>query len=92
MKRWTIIFKALANVNRLKIIALLASGGSMIVSDIASEIDISFKSTSKHLIMLKNLGVLDSTGKEGHVHYSLQRNIPPDFRKTLTLFLNKRSK
>ena len=90
MKRWTIVFKALANVNRLKIIALLASGKSMTVTEIAEELDISFKSTSKHLIMLKNLGVLDSTGKEGHVHYSLQRHAPPDIQKAIILFLNKR--
>ena len=55
LKRWSTIFRALANPNRLKIIKILSSGESLPVSSIARDIKISLKSTSKHLIMLKNL-------------------------------------
>ena len=40
MKRWTIVFRALANVNRLKIIKMLSSGRKMNVGDIANTLEI----------------------------------------------------
>ncbi len=81
MKRWSIVFKALSNVNRLKIIKFLSKGEPKSVTDIAVEINISPKATSKHLIMLYNLDVLESVGKEGHVLYSLNSRMPKDFSR-----------
>ena len=90
MKRWTQIFKALANINRLKIIELLASRGPMIVSDIAEEIDISPKGTSKHLIILHGLDILTARGKDGHVYYDYYRSMPADVRRAIEVFLKPR--
>jgi len=86
LKRWTTNFKAMANVNRLKIITMLAKGQSMTVGQIAQELKISLKSTSKHLIMLHNLELLEYLGKDGHVYYSLNPNPPKDLQKTIKLF------
>ena len=61
MKRWVQIFKVFANINRLKIVKLLAGTDKMTVSDIADELDISLKSTSKHLIILDNIDVAIQT-------------------------------
>lgn len=89
MKRWTQIFKALANINRLKIIKLLYEQGTpMTVADIAAEIDISFKGTSKHLILLHNLDVLTNEGRDGHVYYSYNRNMPRDIHKVVNVFIS----
>ncbi len=85
-KRWTIIFKALGNINRLRIIQLLAKGKTLTVSQIADELGISLKATSKHLIILQNLDVLDATGKLGHVFYSLSVQVPKDIKKVCNLF------
>ena len=87
MKRWTQIFKALGNVNRLKIIRLLSERRRMHVSDISSEIGISFTATSRHLILLSNLDVLNSEGTEGHVFYFINPKMPPDLRRATNLFL-----
>jgi len=87
MKRWTQIFKALANINRLKIIKLLSTGGELSVTDIAREIGISLKATSKHLIILQNLDALDSAGKHNGVYYSFNRNLPDDLKAATKLFL-----
>ncbi len=87
MKRWTIIFKALANVNRLKIIKRLADGASLNVGEIANEINISLNATSKHLIILNNLSILESDGKQGHVFYRLSSDLPNDIKKSLSLFI-----
>ena len=89
VKRWSVIFKALGNVSRLKIINILAREPKMIVSHLAKEIDISLKSTSKHLIILKNLDILESVGKDGHVHYSLNQNPAADIKKALALFVDQ---
>lgn len=86
LKRWTTNFKALANINRLKIISMLSQGASLTVSQIARELKISIKSTSKHLIILNNLEVLENLGKDGHVYYSINPNPPKDLQKSIKLF------
>jgi len=86
IKRWVTIFKALGNVNRVKTIRMLASGKKLSVTEIAEELGIAIKSTSKHLIILHNLEVLDSEGKRGHVYYNLNKNLPPDLMRAIKLF------
>lgn len=86
MKRWTIVFRALANENRLKIIQLLSREQRRNVGDIAEYLKISFKATSNHLAMLKNLDVLEAQGTAGHVFYSLNSKMPSNFRKIINHF------
>jgi len=76
----------MANTNRLKIIELLADGRKLNVGDIAAALKISFTATSNHLIMLQKLEILDADGKAGHVFYSINPDMPSDFRKTTSLF------
>jgi len=85
-KRWVTIFKALSNLNRIKIISMLAGGKSMNVTEIARTLGIAIKSTSKHLIILQNLDLLESEGKRGHVFYSLSKNPPADLKQAIKLF------
>ncbi len=87
MKRWTNIFKIFSNINRVKIIKLLTDKRTMMVGDIARELDISFASTSKHLIMLDRLDILNSKGVSGHVFYELNRNMPKDVRRIINIFI-----
>ena len=87
MKRWVQIFKALANINRVKIVGLLAHRETMNVTDIAAVLDISLKATSKHLIILDNLDVLSSRGKDSRVFYALNRAMPKDLWAAVKLFL-----
>ena len=87
MKRWTKIFKALANINRLKIIRLLSDGPPRTVSYIAREIGISLNATSKHLILLHNLTVLEGRGREGHVFYTMDEEVPEDIVRAVDMFL-----
>lgn len=85
MKRWTVIFRALANINRLKIIKMLSGGKKMNVGDIADSLNISLKATSNHLAILKNLDVLEALGQYGHVFYSLNAKMPGDFQRAINL-------
>lgn len=86
-KRWTVVFRALANINRLKIIKFLYDGRKVNVTDIAAVLEISFKATSNHLAMLKNLDVVEAHGTAGHVFYSLNKSLPEDFRKVIEFML-----
>lgn len=52
-------FKALANKRRLAILKYLKRTGKSSVGDIASEIKLSFKATSRHLAVLINAGILE---------------------------------
>lgn len=85
LKRWTVVFRALANINRLKIIKMLFDGRRMNVTEIADELKISFKATSNHLALLRNLDVLEAQGTAGHVFYSLNADLPDDFRAATKL-------
>jgi DNA-binding transcriptional ArsR family regulator len=86
MKRWTQIFKALANINRVRIIKILSERERRSVSQIAEELDISHKATSKHLIILHNLDVLVNKGKDNRVEYWLNPDMPTDIKKAINLF------
>ncbi len=54
------VFKALANRRRLKILEYLAGGKKASVGELAGHLKLSFKSTSKHLAILKNIDLVES--------------------------------
>ncbi len=87
-KRWTIIFKALGNINRIKIIKMLWRGDNLNVTQISEDLVIALKSTPKHLIILQNLDVLESLGKSGHVFYKFNESLPSDLKKSIQLFVD----
>jgi len=87
MRRWEIVFKALANINRLKIIRMLHKGEKMNVTEISDELKISFMGTSRHLNLLKTLGVFATEGRDGHVFYYLAPDMPKDFQKVIKIVL-----
>ena len=87
MKDWELVFKTLANVNRLKIVKMLSGASRLDVSGIAEKLDISVKAASQHLIILKNVGVLEDLGKNGHVYYSLKEKLPKRFTRAIKMFI-----
>ncbi len=86
MKRWVQIFKAFSNINRIGIVKFLSQRDKSSVSEIAHHLDISLKATSKHLIILHNLDVLDSKGKDNRVFYWLNAEMPKDIKQVIKLF------
>lgn len=59
----------------------------MNVSEIAGELDISPKATSKHLIILHNLDVVANKGKDNRVEYWLNPDLPADIQRAIKLFV-----
>ena len=65
------VFKALANNKRLDILKYLSKEKSASVSDVAEEISLSIKSTSKHLAQLYAADFLARERKSGLTFYAL---------------------
>jgi len=68
--------KALANKRRLAILKLLKSTQRLAVGDIADAIKLSFKATSKHLVILYSSGLLEKDQVNLTVLYRLSNNLP----------------
>ncbi len=64
------LLKALADDNRLRILALL-SHGELCVCHIASALELSQPNASQHLTVLKNAGVVDGERRGSWIYYRL---------------------
>lgn len=67
------ILKALANKRRLSIVRFLRKGEGS-VGDIADEIKLSFKATSKHLAILYAANVVEKEQRSLQMFYKLTSN------------------
>lgn len=88
MKRIEKTFKALANQKRLGILVFLHKNKSASVGEIADEIKVSIKSTSKHLFGLYHANFLERERVHGLTLYSLNDNIG-DMERSLLNILRK---
>ena len=86
-KDWTRIFKGLGNENRIKIIKFLHPNKVYTVTELKDKLGISFKWTSKNLVDLEKIGILESEGKRGHVIYRLKSSLPRKVEQVLNSFL-----
>ena len=70
------MYRALANQKRLAIISYLNKNKEATVSLIAEHINLSFKSTSRHLRLLRNVGLVESNqiGIERHYYLPNKNN------------------
>lgn len=71
MKEYERILKALANRRRLMIVSWLKKRPEATVGDIAVYLNLSFKSTSKHLGVLSKSDILDKRQQGPEVFYFL---------------------
>lgn len=77
--------KALANRRRLAILKYLKSEKEASVGDIAEEIRLSFKATSKHLGVLSAVGIVDREQRSLQMLYHLASSLPPGARPILAI-------
>lgn len=83
------IMKALANRRRLAILCFLKQGGKKnseaSVGDIAEEIQLSFKATSKHLGVLSAAGIVDREQRSLQMFYHLSPDLLAPARSIISL-------
>lgn len=77
------ILKALANERRLRIIKLLSVNHELEVDRISQEIGLSFKATSKHLVILSKVNILKRRQVSLNAFYQLNDNIHPIIQTVL---------
>lgn len=70
------VLKAVANRRRLEILRYLKIKKELTLDDVADRLELSFRSTSKHLIILSRSGLLVRKQKSRFVIYQLESNIP----------------
>ncbi len=87
MKHFERLFKALANKRRIDIIKLLTKNEQMSVSEIAENINISLKSTSKHLQKLENANLISRKQKSKWGYYSLNNFAPESLERLIIIFI-----
>lgn len=73
MKKLERILKGLANRRRLAILKFLNGVKKANVAQIAETINLSFKATSKHLVILANLDVLEKEQRSLEMFYYLSK-------------------
>ncbi|MDO8471385.1 MAG: metalloregulator ArsR/SmtB family transcription factor [bacterium] len=79
------ILKALANRRRLAIIDILRKGNEKSVGEIADNIRLSFRATSKHLSVLMNADILEKEQRSLQMFYSLNKNAPDTIKQLLRI-------
>jgi len=79
------ILKALANKRRIAILKFIKKSGRVSVSDIAEAIKLSFKATSKHLMILSNIDILEKEQVSLTMFYFLPKDNHPIVSKLLSV-------
>ncbi len=79
------IMKAFANRRRLAILRFLKKEGRASVGDIAEEIRLSFKATSKHLGILSAAGIVDREQQSLQMFYHLSSDLLAPVRSIISL-------
>lgn len=78
--------KALANSRRLTIIKILKDKKEMSVGEIARELKLSIKATSKHLSVLKSVNIVEYEQRSLLYFYKLVSPLPESTKAILSLF------
>ncbi|HBH16664.1 MAG: Transcription activator HlyU [Parcubacteria group bacterium GW2011_GWD2_43_10] len=70
------ILRILGGHKRVEIIKLLLNGEELSVGEIASQIKLSHTATSKHVVMLRQAGLLDRRQAGFEAKYWLEKDLP----------------
>ncbi|TSA45335.1 ArsR family transcriptional regulator [bacterium] len=87
LRQWGTVFRGLGNPNRLKILKLLSQNDKLSVSELADELDITLKNTSRNLGILLNLDLVEFRGKHDRVYYSVNSRLAKEVAQILRLVL-----
>ncbi|MGB3921979.1 MAG: metalloregulator ArsR/SmtB family transcription factor [Minisyncoccia bacterium] len=77
------VLKALANRRRLAILESLRKDKEKSVGEIADSIKLSFRATSKHLLILVGAEILDKEQRGLQMFYSLNKSAPDVVKQLL---------
>ena len=84
------IFLACSDTSRLRILNLIMTNGEMCITDLERILDFTQTKTSRHLIYLKNSGILTSRKYNQWMFYQIKDEVF-DIIKQMILFLSRDS-
>lgn len=79
------VLKALANKRRLAILRFLKKGGESNVTEIAEEIKLSVKSTSRHLSVLFAVDLVERDQRSLEVYYRCPTSFPSVIKSVVSI-------
>jgi DNA-binding transcriptional ArsR family regulator len=79
------ILKAFANKRRIAILRLIRVKRGVTLGDIADEIKLSYKTTSKHLGILTNIGIVEREQQGFRASYTIASDLQESARKILNV-------
>lgn len=82
-ERWALLFKALSEPIRLRLLNLLREAGSLCVCDLVALLDSSQSMVSRHLAYLRHAGWVESHRQGLWIHYRM--NVGDDPHKAALL-------
>lgn len=85
LKQWATVYRGFGNPNRLRILRMLSEVEKMAVSELADELEISLKNTSRNLGILLNLDLIEFRGRHDRVYYSLNKGMASEIKTILRL-------
>ncbi len=80
--------KAFSDESRIRIVHLLFRNKEMCISDIEMVLDFTQTKTSRHLIYLKNAGLVDSRKVDQWTYYSIKEEVQ-DFVEMIYRYMDK---
>lgn len=91
LNRMAAVFKVFGDMNRLKIIKMLASemGGTLCVSDIAEQLGVSQPAVSQHIKILKNIEILIENKVGFRVYYQIDNTMMKRLNVEINDLFNK---
>jgi ArsR family transcriptional regulator len=78
------IYKALAHAGRLQMIKYLRNMKYASVTTVANMLNMSVKTTSKHLQILEQAGIISSERHGVQVYYAIKKPLPPLIRSIIS--------
>ncbi|ROR32007.1 metalloregulator ArsR/SmtB family transcription factor [Inmirania thermothiophila] len=75
------LFRALADGTRLRLVLLLAAEGELCVCELTHALDLAQPRISRHLALLRDLGILEARREGQWVFYSVARDLAPWARR-----------
>ena len=79
------VLKALANRRRLAILSYLKKKREAHVGDIADQIKLSFKATSKHLTVLSAAELLEREQRSSQMYYKIAAELPAEAKVVIRI-------
>lgn len=79
----TALFKALSDETRLRAVVLMARADELCVCELCHALDVSQPMMSRHLAMLRKLGLVDDRRQGQWIFYRVADNLPMWARKVI---------